>query len=619
LWRSTLVAVVALLLLGVCLAEPSQISITRSKPAGPRVTSTVKDASVEGIECQTIYNWPSQLFRGYFPLSIRLENTNDTSALVLIEVESLWGSEDKVTRNVALDPGSVAQFELMLRARSRGSNTYSVAIESGGEDTQIGGCGPTESPDGAGRTCMIVSQKAQKPGTEEAWTDEWMGRVVAAPNPPFDGPFVVSTRTFDQLSSRWQAYTSLDSVVLDLTDGEPESADLEALCSWCRSGGKLIVVGVPAGRLAQMAPFGSYMQDRFRSEPGDGKEFKQAGLIAYQFGFGTLITQERLTDERELFDEDPKGDLPVAFVADQTEFVTDWARASFKQHSRQTRVQRTIEGFEDLPIRSLMMLIVLFAILMGPVNFIWLRKSKKPMLLLVTVPGIALVTSVGLLLYGVLSQGLDVKAITKSWAVLDQRLQLATHVEVREVFAGSAPDGGMRPQAGTVVMPESRYWHGSFRTEHMFISDQTNGTLLSGDYFPVRQPFSQMIYGDRSSRLRLDAKSQDGEVEVSNGLGEGITELLLRSPNGEYHYLDGSLAAGSSTQLKPGGGSTKVAHWKADLTSILGSETSGLAPGTYIANMNAGPLRDDCGVTVNEIKGEHVLLGILETDPGAWQ
>jgi len=568
---------------------------------------------VGGVTCEVTYLWPDALALGYFPLGIKLTNGEERSSVVTVESERIWGAKDITRRRLTLEGGATAEFELLMRAGIWGTNLATVTVEVGGDEVSIGPTGPTDSLDPLTRCLMVVTHWKPPAGTEQARSETWS--ELALGGKPARGARLLATsaRTFDQLSTNWQAYTSLDSVILDLSSGRPGPDRLAALGTWCRAGGKLIVVGSGLEELAEIEAFAPPTEPRFERRPEDPEPFEAAGLVAFKYGFGTLIAERESSPGESALDASGPGVLPRALVADQAKFMAAWNRPGFSSISRQSWVQGTLAAFDDLPLRSLMVLLVLFALVMGPANFLWIKKMKRPVLLLVTVPGIALVTSAALLLYGVLSQGLDIKAITKSWSILDQRGGVATTAEVREVFAGSAPGAGLRPRAGTAVLPEERFWRSGFQGRHTFIADQTEGLLLAGDYFPVRQPFSQLILGDRPSRLRLDVVEAGGEIEVSNMLGANIEKLLLRAGNGEYHFLEGGLAEGARTRLVPGGRSAKLALWREDLKWCWGGGSDSTLPtATFIARLDRAPLADDCGVEVTEIEGRHILLGILD-------
>lgn len=637
LWRRLLAVWLASALLGVSWAAQGETTssaailaevqgliaqATDEESVEAHPTTVLRQGEVEGIECAVTYDWPKELRVGYFPVGVQLTNTTDSKVLVDVEAAPGWAGEDRVTRSVQIEPGGVVEFEMLLRARRNGYNSYQLTVETGGEETQMGPCGPENSwRRGDTRTVMLVSKQTQPAGSEEAWTEEWTACIDRGPKRRMM-PVSVSARIFSQLSTSWQAYTSLDSVVLDLSGGLPAPDQFAALIAWCRAGGKLILLGSPVHQLRKLPVLADQLEDRFEHYPSDS-EFAENGLVAYHLGFGTLIASERVGQGGSPFTSGPSArrfNPPDAFIADQARCGVAWSRGSFGRPSRQNGAQSLLDHFSDLPLRSLILLILVFAVLMGPVNFMWVKRMKKPIMLLVSVPAIALVTSVLLLLYGVLFQGLDVKSITRSWSLLDQRSQVATISEVRNVFAGSAPGEGLRPQLGTAVFPERRYWEGSFNNRHRFIADQTRGLLLSGDFLPVRQPFSQMILSDRPSRLRLEVTWDSGKVNVSNALGADLERLLLRAPNGEYYHLKEPLEQGSSADLIPGGDSADRSRWARDLRTTWGTkESSSLLTGTYVAQLSDPVFQDDCGVEVTEIEGRHVLVGILDQDVGAWR
>ncbi len=598
----------------------------------PAARASQVERDVSGVLCRTTYNWPSALHRGYFPVRVRLTNQNDDSIVVDLEAETSWGNEDTYTRRVMLSPGQEAEFEMLLRAREIGMNAYRLKVEADGEDITMGGCGPSQmgSRWGGGQNVMIVTAQELSTVKEETLTKEWVQLDKDTEWSSLGDRLMVSTRTFDQLSTSWQAYTSLDTVILDLgVDALPSVSVLKALAAWCRAGGTLVVLGVPAESIAGFPGLGAAVRERFEQFPKaqgastSGKflpaheEFRNKELVAYRVGFGTLIGSRQTFQATSALETDGQG-LSLAYVAARANVPEAWSRQSRTGRSTQESIERTLEQFADLPLRTLMVFMVLFALLLGPVNFMWVKRKKNPMLLLASVPVIALVSSVVLLVYGVLAEGLDIRSVTRSWAVLDQGAQTATCTEVRRVFAGSSPGEGLRPQVGTLVMPEARKWRGTHQSTSLFLSDATEGLVLSGDYFPVRSPFAQMIVSDRTSRLRLDAKRVGEEVEVTNALGSEISGLLLRGSNGEYHALKGSLGPGESALLVPTGGQDQVQAWSSDLTHYGEQDGRGLMLGTYIVLLEEATLADDCGVEMDEVDGRHVLMGILDTAEGAF-
>ena len=96
-------------------------------------------------------------------------------------------------------------------------------------------------------------------------------------------------------------------------------------------------------------------------------------------------------------------------------------------------------GIRGVPVYGFMVLITAFAVLIGPVNYFYLRRKRLLWLLLVTVPATALVTSVLLVGYSVAAHGFSIRSRIRSLTVLDQKSHSAVTVARLALFAGLAP------------------------------------------------------------------------------------------------------------------------------------------------------------------------------------
>jgi hypothetical protein len=142
---------------------------------------------------------------------------------------------------------------------------------------------------------------------------------------------------------------------------------------------------------------------------------------------------------------------------------------------------------------------------------------------------------------------------------------------------------------------------------------------LTGDYLPVRRPFVQALLTDQVTRLRLEVERGADAVEVSNALGGTVESLLLRDSAGDYFELSAPLAAGESQDLVAVKRLTTVDEWRPVLVRFWseGATTDQeLPPGSYLARADARELRDDCGIVVNELSGEHFIMGLFDESTG---
>ncbi len=629
--RAALTALAALVVVLVpAAARGPQIALTspdEAAAAGGSAILVEGEVGESGVRYSGSYAWPASLRRGWFPVSLTLRNTREDSVVVRLLAEQSFGEEDRVTRRVSLAPGERVDLELLLRARTNALNQYVLELTAAGERVRVSGLSPgNHGVTGAPHEVLHVSGAPPAAGSQERWSQSWLldpARAVPEAahrhghqHDPAQGQ--VTARTFADLSTNWQAYTSLDTVVLDLAGGSPGEARFDALLAWCRTGGRLCLLGVPLAELRENEELAPLLEERLAVEVERPADFATSGLRAFALGFGYLIVHDEPAGSAGIME--PVGSAPaLALVADRAALGPSWMRRRMDAPTRLKLALDTLTEFEGLPLRGLMILLVAFALVLGPVNFYWVRRRGRPLLLLLTVPGLSVAMSLGLLAYGILSQGLDIKARVRSYSVLDQRDQRAVAAEARRILAGSSPGAGLRPEPGTAVVPEEDCWQGSWRGEHLFAVDLTDGRLLGGDYLPVRQPIGQLVLSERTSHLRLEARLGAGGVEVVNGLGAEVLELLLRAPDGSYHELRAPLAEGATGSLASAGAQGPADH-AGDLIWFGGDgRARPLAPGTYLARLDRHVLRDDLGIEVHELSGGHLLLGVLEGREEAWR
>ncbi len=96
------------------------------------------------------------------------------------------------------------------------------------------------------------------------------------------------------------------------------------------------------------------------------------------------------------------------------------------------------------PITMFQILITLFVILIGPVNYFYFKKKKRMNWLLITVPAGAIAITGLLLAYTLFKDGIGVRTWSQSYTVLDQTQKLAATRQQFCLFAGITPGDGLR-------------------------------------------------------------------------------------------------------------------------------------------------------------------------------
>jgi hypothetical protein len=202
-------------------------------------------------------------------------------------------------------------------------------------------------------------------------------------------------------------------------------------------------------------------------------------------------------------------------------------------------------GIHGVPTIAFLVLITLFSIVIGPVNYVYLSRKKMLWLLLFTVPAMAVTTSALLLGYSVAVHGFSIKSRIRSLTVLDQRSRTAVTMARLSLFAGVAPSGGMRFSPETAVfpvIPTTNEPTGGY-------VDWTQTQNLASGWLPARTRTQFFTVRNAEQRSRVELKpSADKSVEFWNGLPWEL-EMIVVTDDAGHLYVARSVAAGATTAL----------------------------------------------------------------------
>ena len=561
-----------LLLLGgaLAMAEPIQCS-------GPSSATTAD------------YSWPGRVEKGYYPVRVDIENRGSADQDFTLRFESSYGYQVHIEQVVPLKRGERRELEVLLPAFVDGSPNYSlqVMLENGISDCYSSSIGPYDAARGS-QVVLLVQDRAPEPGELERWvSDLGIGDDQLA---------IISP---DELGRSWGAYSSVDLVLVDTRAGLPSDAQLAPLMRWVRTGGAVVFRGPGVETLAQsrdeLAP---YVSERHALRPTLQRRLVH-GLDGFAVGGGVMVLQsEEMVADRLL-----ESASLVAEDVPQQRWIPD-ATNTF----RVARPQ--IPGVGVIPSGRFALLLFGVGMLLGPINVVLIRALKRSAGMLITTPILATLSAGGILAYGVASTGLGAQSASYSITYLDQAAQTATVQEVRQIYLGAAIGGGLRPGAGFYDFPSRLDYDKSFE-----IRIDEEGRRVSGALLPSRVATTQVLVGERSSRLNLSVSG----AEITNNLDARLDSVVLRAEDGSYWGLSAPLKAGRSATL------VAVDNPEEQLAAVWAS-TMGLgggghqhpaayqdmAPGSYVARLERSPFLDDEGLKLDERAGEHRVIGLLE-------
>ena len=208
-----------------------------------------------------------------------------------------------------------------------------------------------------------------------------------------------------------------------------------------------------------------------------------------------------------------------------------------------------IPGVGLPPVTAFRVLITLFVVIIGPVNYFLLRRWGRLHLLLVIVPASAALVTVALFGYALFADGLGTRVRVRSVTQLDQRRGEAVCWSRLSYYAGLAPRNGLVFSAETAVLP-LEYMPtdtASFGRDVLWRPEQH----LTRGWLRARTPTQYITVRARQSArgIRvLPPSDRPDTLTVENRLGARIQYLLLRSEEGDY-FGTGAIATGATASL----------------------------------------------------------------------
>lgn len=537
--------------------------------------------------------WPDGVQRGYAPLFLVI--TNEGEAPLNLDIEALresWqGDLHRVERQVTVGEGESRRVELLMPCFNNYDSTWRIEVSDGRRDVNFraSGIGRFENE-------PLVHALALRPTTAgaAAWAEALTTRryTIGGTEKPNAR---ASESTFAVMPQSFEAYSSLDWVLLDTRDGLPGDGRLAPLLRWTRLGGRLVLFGDAAAAVAASHPsLAPWLEDRFEL-------LRDGRVSAHRFALGELYVVESadLVSDTE--------SLEVLKAAQGR--TLSWVPNRFS--ARSDLLAPAIPGLEELPYSMLVLFLVAFAVLVGPVNFYLARRTGRTYLTLYSVPLLALATSAGLVGFALTFHGIGVSTASESFALLDQREHHLELAEVRELYAGLSPGSGLRPGQGTACFPgyKDPNTHERGPEYQLFYED---GLVLSGEYLPTRIATRQLLLTDRTARARLSFALEAADASVTNGLGAEVDELWLRDAAGGF-WTAGGLAAGATGPLRRASVDEADAGIAAILDPIPLTETFERIPeATYVALLPRPAFQDDCGIESELVASRQRVFGLLE-------
>ena len=229
-------------------------------------------------------------------------------------------------------------------------------------------------------------------------------------------------------------------------------------------------------------------------------------------------------------------------AAQQLPSATDWQKYWGAVMPSQF-VPGEIPGLGGVPVRAFLIIILVFTVAVGPVNFLVLRRRKKQLLAVITVPLLGFGTTAAMLGYGVIQDGFGTQGVVRSVAQLNQQRHEVSASSSQTLFAGVGPRQ-LEVPVGTVVqtlpsLVSSRVDHGLSAWRYTL-----GRPALGGELLPSRTVTTLMTTQQQPerARLRFDLEGDRAVLSAEDFALHSPGMLVVRDLEGQhYQERDGGL------------------------------------------------------------------------------
>jgi hypothetical protein len=397
-------------------------------------------------------------------------------------------------------------------------------------------------------------------------------------------------------SDHWLGYSAFDGILVTSTDMRTMPPAVQAaLWGYVECGGALLIVGpweVPAHWKSRQVRFGS--------------------LSSYGLGFGQCL----VLDEKDLSFLKPEHEAPLSRA---------WSasRSPFNYTRTIAEANRAFPVVADealvIPVRGLFILMILFVVIIGPINLVVLSRLGHRIWLLWTVPAIALATCLGVFLYMLLTEGWQSQVRTEGITVLDEAAGRAASIGWTALYCPVAPGGGLHFGYDTELTPQLRW----SRATSSAITDWTEDQHLLGWVRPrIPLHFEVRTCAARSERVTV-TKTPDGRLMLVNGLPAAIRTLTLADQQGRI-FTAADIPAGGEALLTAAGRMPDPApvevlrlqiyqqDWLSALGKLRTEPQDYLRPGCYLATLDAAPFFESGLRNAGARRESSVVYGIMK-------
>ncbi len=529
---------------------PLLAAVALAAPFAPMAHATrygdVEVSSISGENAETNH--------GYAPYLFRIKNDGVAARQVGISLglDSNFGGISQLRREVEVPPRASVDVALYQPAEnfypgtgrisidgSRMEDPVSVASLQHGRDGRYYGSGT--APIGYILTSNRLSTDARDHVSQDTAAASSGTSVTADKLTNATASMPVA-----EWPTEWLAFSRWDAVAVTHDEFESMPPGVRgALTDWVRAGGQLLVLGTGNKPMPQA---------------WDGLETAAP----------TACSARRLGLGRVIFVSTGSAETSAGVFAGSA------AKRADRPAVKTPDCPAVASG--QVPVRGMFMLMLVFAIAVGPVNYILCAVKNRRIWMLWTSPAIAAVFIAAVFAYALLSDGIRPwgRSVVVTW--LDEKDHYAVTLGTTAWYAPMLPSKGLTFGSATEVRSGDKTRSSDDRGGLGVVQGPTQ--QLTGGWMVPRYPETFGYRKVEDSRLRINVeKDADGTYWAVNGLKVAVDALEVVGKNRHLHC--GQVAPGARVRLEAGPGAIeadksvtlpKSDYWRAALSQPLFAE-----------------------------------------------
>jgi len=196
-------------------------------------------------------------------------------------------------------------------------------------------------------------------------------------------------------------------------------------------------------------------------------------------------------------------------------------------------------GFSDLlvpgmglaPVTEFQILITLFVVVIGPVNYFLLKRWRRLHLMVLTVPLAAAVVTLALFAYAIITDGFGTTVRVNSYTAIDQRTGESACWSRLSYYSGLAPREGLTMPVDVAMYPIVPDWNASSidaivnsKRDLRWMPDKAE---LTRGWLRSRTPTQYLTVRARTSPIRLELTPVRDQLRAKNSLGTRIDFVVV--------------------------------------------------------------------------------------------